>query len=690
MVVRIAFTNVQDSGRPKPTRQDRCLKRFTIGNLRMISYILGSLNNAVVFRFGVSLVKLRVGLAFFLATFLVPLTSFAAAAASPGSPHQNFRVAVYIPVQIVEHMRDRQWLESSWANINRQVKVDKVYIETYRSGVIADDALIESVKKFFLDQGVQVGGGIALTAADTKQFRSFCYTDPNERDYVRRVSELTARHFDDIILDDFFFNNTKTDSDISAKGDKSWSEFRLALMDEAGQNLVVDAARSVNPKVKVTIKFPNWYEHFQGLGFDLDKEPKIFDSIYTGTETRDPVATDQQLQQYESYQIFRYFENIKPGGNLGGWVDTYDIRTIDRYGEELWDTMLAKAPEITLFNWDALLGPVAPGDRDVWKSLDTTFNYDAMLAWHKDSGVSGPADMATAAGYSLAEVDPIAGQLGRPIGLKSYKPYQSSGEDFLHNYLGMIGIPIDLYPTFPTDAAMVLLTESAKDDPQIVDKIKSQLRAGKNVVITSGLLHALQGHGIQDIVEMHETGQVLGVQKYWGAFGPGGGTDLGKSPAILVPRISFLTNDAWPVVRGTANGYAAPLLLMDRYSKGMLFVLTIPDNFNDLYLLPQPVLTALKSYLLGDFPVQLDAPSQVSLFVYDNNRFVVESFGDAPVDVTVSVLGQHSAIRNVATGAITSGEPVPTRPKGQMPLTAKRTSFKLTIMPHSYVAFAEQ
>jgi len=634
-------------------------------------------------------VNLKLVLSFVLAIALLPSTSLADASA-PGSPHQNFRVAVYIPVQVVEHMKDRQWLETSWADINRQVKVDKVYIETYRSGVIADDALIDSVKKFFLDHGVQVGGGIAFTAADSSQFRSFCYTNPQERDYVRRVSELTARHFDDIILDDFFFNNTKTDSDIAAKSDKSWTEFRLALMDEVAQNLVVDAARSVNPKVKVTIKFPNWYPHFPGLGFDLDKEPKIFDSIYTGTETRDPAATDQQLQQYESYQIFRYFENIKPGGNVGGWVDTYDTRYIDRYGEQLWDTMLAKAPEITLFNWDALLGPVVPGDRDAWESLDTTFNYDAMLAWHKASGVPGPPDMATAAGYSLAEVDPIVGQLGHPVGLKSYRPYQSSGEDYLHNYLGMIGIPIDLYPTFPTDAEMVLLTESAKFDPQIVDKIKGQLRAGKNVVITSGLLHALHGHGIEDIVEIQESGQMLDVNQYWGAFGPGGGNNLGESTPLLVPRIGFLTNDAWPVVRATANGYAAPLLLMDRYSKGMLFVLTIPENFNDLYSLPQPVLTALRSYLLQDFPVQLDAPSQVSLFVYDNNHFVVQSFRDAPVTVKVSVLGTHTTIRDVATGANISGEPMPTRPKGQMPLASQRTSFTLTIMPHSFVALAEE
>ena len=183
------------------------------------------------------------------------------------------------------------------------------------------------------------------------QFVSFSYTDPKSRAYVKNVSELTARHFDEIILDDFFFNNTKRDSDIAAKGTASWTAFRLKLMDEVSRDLVVGPAKAVNPKVKVIIKFPNWYEHFQANGYDLDQEPKIFDGIYTGTETRDPVITDQHLQQYESYQIVRYFDNIAPGRNGGGWVDTFDTRYLDRYAEQLWDTMLAKAPEIMLFQW---------------------------------------------------------------------------------------------------------------------------------------------------------------------------------------------------------------------------------------------------------------------------------------------------------------------------------------------------
>jgi hypothetical protein len=604
--------------------------------------------------------------------------------------YKNFRVAIYIPVFVVKQMQDPKWLQTSWDTISHQLKVHKVYIETYRSHQIADEPLLEQLKKFFTDHGVQVAGGIAFTGDEARQFESFCYTDPKDRDYVKNVSELTARHFDEIILDDFFFVNSKRDSDIAAKGSKSWTQFRLDLMDDAAQTLVIGPIKAINPKAKVIIKFPNWYEHFPGLGFDLDKEPKLFDGIYTGTETRDPVITDQHLQQYESYQIFRYFENIAPGRNGGGWVDMFGTRYIDRYAEQLWDSMFAKAPEMTLFFYGGLLQPVTPGDRDAWKSLSTSFNYDQMLAY-RDPSHSTPATIARVAGYSLDQVDPVVGQLGKPIGIQSYKPYQSIGEDFLHNYLGMIGIPIDLHPTFPTNADVVLLTEAAKFDPDIVSKIKTQLQGGKNVVITSGLLRALQGKGIEDIVELRFTGNKVAVHDYVGAFGAGAGNMLGQkqNPDVLIPEIRFLTNDAWPLVRGLASGNGFPLLLMDRYSKGILFVLTIPDNFSDLYNLPPQVLTSIKSYIVGDFPVRLDAPGKVSLFAYDNQTFVVESFADSKTDMTVAITDGVSRIKNLVTGEPITGETPPPHKWPRLNLGPQRTNFHLTLEPHTYAAFAE-
>jgi hypothetical protein len=611
--------------------------------------------------------------------------------------YQNFGVAVYIPVTIVKTFADPKVLQSEWDLINSQVKVDKVYIEVHRDRILADDQLLEDVKAFFVAHGVQVAAGSAFSDLEADQFKSFCYTNAADRDFVKKVAERAARHFDEFILDDFFFVNTKTDSDIAAKGDRSWTDFRLALMDDAGANLILKGAKDVNPKIKVVIKYPNWYEHFQGLGFDLDKGPKMFDGIYTGTETRDPVFTDQFLQQYESYQIIRYFENIKPGGNGGGWVDTYGSLYVDRYAEQLWDTMFAKAREITLFNWRLILQKAYGGTRNDWENLPTSLNFKAVTAdYHPvGEGASPVPTYGTVAGAALRQVDAVLGKLGNPIGIESYRPYQSTGEDFLHNYIGMIGIPIDLHPEFPTDAKTVLLTEDAKFDPDIVAKIKAQLEAGKSVIITSGLLMALKGKGIESICETSVSDNKVLATDYSTGFGAGNRSGLGdddKKPRILFPEVRFLTNDAWGLVSALENGNGYPILLMDKYSKGTFYVWTMPDDFRNLYALPPAVTSAIKDVVMANFPVRIDGPSQVALFAYDNGAFVVESYLPQQAEVKVTVRGEFTKLRNLVTGEVISSyvlEP----PKGfrrMRPDTTPKTHFLVQVLPHSFAAFAPE
>jgi hypothetical protein len=81
--------------------------------------------------------------------------------ATSAPDHDQFKVAVYIPVFVVQRMKDPAYLEKSWNDLSSQVKIDKVYIETYRSGTIADDANLEQVKAFFASHNVQTAGGIA-------------------------------------------------------------------------------------------------------------------------------------------------------------------------------------------------------------------------------------------------------------------------------------------------------------------------------------------------------------------------------------------------------------------------------------------------------------------------------------------------------------------------------------------------
>jgi hypothetical protein len=637
-----------------------------------------------------------------LPSLLCVLVSSAVHAATPAhGAYQNFRTAIYITVASTRQLADPRTLERQYARISSQLRFDKVYLEVYRDGQFADEASLDRIKKFFAAQGVAVSGGVTLAAGGRGgQFGTFDYESPQDRATCQRAIEMAARHFDEVILDDFFFYASKSDADIAAKGNRSWTQYRLDKMREVARDLVLGPARATHPHIRMIIKYPNWYEHFQGLGYDLDQEAQAFDSIYTGTETRDPQITDQLLQQYESYEIIRYFDNIRPnGGNGGGWVDTFGTRYVDRYAEQLWDTLFAKAPEITLFNWAALAqpDPVSAGDRDAWRGQKSSFDWDEMTRSMQGRKSAGGAGWARAAGYSLEQVDRVLGLLGKPIGIASYKPYQSSGEDFLQDYLGNIGIPIELTPRFPAQAELMLLTEQAKLDPDIVAKIKGQLTAGKRVVITSGLLHALQDRGIQDIAEWQYTGRQIAVHEFYEGYGAGNGTRLDQPGAgrdILFPEIHFYTNDSWALLRGVSSSRGLPILLMNRYSRGILYVLDVPDNLGDLYELPQPALGVLRTYLQGGFPVRIDAPPEVSLFAYDNGTFVIESFRPEATAVGISIAGTHPKLKDLisgeeiaASGNSTVNLPARTAAQRRDPDAAARASFSVQIPPHSYRVF---
>jgi len=612
--------------------------------------------------------------------------------------HTNFDVCVYMVVNATRQLgSDPQALSNQWQRICDQLKVDKVYIEAQRDRTVASDENLEAVKKFFIDRGVKVAGGTCLSDGNYPgggQFKSFCYTDPADREFIKNAIQLAARHFDEVIQDDFFFVTTKFDSDIAAKGSRSWTQFRLDLMNEAAQELLIKPAKAANPKVKMVVKFPNWYEHFAGSGFDLDKEPNIFHGIYTGTETRDAESTDQYLQSYESYELIRYFENLAPGRNGGGWVDTFSIQYADRYPEQLVDTVFARAREMTLFEWTAIARPARAGARTNWANLDTSFNFNKLQETVRaEQGSNAPLTFGRIAGDALEKADAILSKLGQPIGVASYRPPHALAEDFLHNYFGMIGIPIELYPTFPTNANLVLLTEAAAADPEIVAKMKGQLMAGKSVVITSGLLRALQGKGIEEIVELQYTDRKILLHEYQGGFGAGtsaalsGGQEGGD---ILFPDIGFLTNDSWPLVRAMAAGRGYPLVLLNHYGKGIFYVWTIPDNFNDLYRMPPSVLSSIKSYIMTGFPMRLDGPSQVAIFAYDNNTCVVQNFRGTEADARIGVAGGATKLRNLATGEVIEAQPQTCFGFGRRGGGERVSYFNAHLLPHSYAAFAAE
>ena len=76
----------------------------------------------------------------------------------------------------------------------------------------------------------------------------------------------------------------KTDYDIKAKGNKSWTQYRLETMREVTANLIVRPAKAVSSRCKVIMKMANWYRPIRRPGNDTEKVPFIADGMFSGTD----------------------------------------------------------------------------------------------------------------------------------------------------------------------------------------------------------------------------------------------------------------------------------------------------------------------------------------------------------------------------------------------------------------------
>jgi len=514
--------------------------------------------------------------------------------------YANFITVTYAPAGYLNDSSIGQ-IKDDIEKVGRYIKLDKIYLETYRSEILVERAKMEALKALFIENGYTVSGGITTTVKKTLM-GSMCFTDPENRKRLGEIAAYTAELFDEVILDDFYFTNCRCDSCIKAKGERDWAEFRLALMNDISENVIIKSAKAANPKVNMIIKFPNWYDSFQANGYNLEDEPKMFDSIYTGTETRDPHYTKQNLPRYLSFFLPRLLEHIKPGKNGGGWYDLFEC-TIEDYLQQAYLTLFAKCREQMLFCFPLL--------------------------------VNEPSYTA-AAGAFYDEADTFMGQIGEPVGVACYKPYHSHGDRLLHEHLGMCGIPLDPYPWYPKDAPVVILTADAAWDGEIVDKIKRSLLNGSKVFVTSGLYEKLADRGIEDILPIDITGRKITTDTFSNsAFGQRNMGYVKADGHITIPHVVYNENDLWVISSAITPYSSHPLLLCGTYGKGKLYILTIPDSPANLYKLPAETLKTIRGEM--NLPVTLECAGRMGLFLYDNNTFILQSFLDRPEQVRVCI-----------------------------------------------------
>jgi len=560
--------------------------------------------------------------------------------------YKNFLTVTYAPAGYLQECSIEQ-IKEDIEKVGKYIKLDKIYLETYRSEDLIEKNKMEEIKSLFIKYGYKVSGGITTTVRKTLM-GSMCFTDPDNRKRLGEIAAYTAELFDEVILDDFYFTNCRCERCIKEKGNRDWAAFRLALMNDVSENVIIKNARAANPKVNLIIKYPNWYDSFQANGYNLEDESKMFDMIYTGTETRDPHYTHQNLPRYLSYFLPRLFENIKPGKNGGGWYDLFEC-SLEDYVQQAYLTLFSKCYEQMLFCFPLLV------------------NLPSYTA---------------AAGAFYDEADLFAGKIGKPVGIACYKPYHSHGERRLYEFLGMIGIPLEPYPYYPADAKRVFLTSDAAWDKDIVAKIKQSLLNGNNVFITSGLYEKLSGSGIEDIFPVEITNRKITTDTFTNSkFGFGNTGYVKSSAPVTIPHVVYNENDIWSLTSAITPFNSHPLLLCGTYGKGSMYVLTIPDTPADLYKLPVETLSLLRREL--DLPVTLECHGRVCLFLYDNNTFIVQSFLDRPEHVRVRInKAGVSVVPLVDTRKVGKRIFVSNAPSG-----SEESLFDILMMPGRYQAF---
>lgn len=513
--------------------------------------------------------------------------------------YKNFNVAVYCPVENIDKITDFDAFTKQFSNITDYVKVGRVYIENFRAMRSAPKEQILKVKDYFEKRGIATSGGITTCASHNTGdgFLSLCYSDEEACKKLKEVVEMNAEIFDEFIFDDFYFLNCRCAKCIKKKGERTWQEFRLEQKKWVTSELIMKPAKKINPDVNVIVKFPQWFEDFNETGYDLAIDTASFDSIYTGNETRNPAYSMQHLPKYLSYVTQRFYGSDKPGKNLGGWFDPYDCKyNLSSYIEQGYLTLFAKTDEVTLFCLDSL-------------TKDPSFkNFPATM------------------GKCFDEMDEYLGKLGNPKGVMAYHPSYGRGENNIHSYLGMCGIPFEPCLLYPKDASDIFLAESAADDPDIVSLMKKSLLNGANVTVTSGFVRKL-GSNFDEFAHIVVSNRKALVSEY--GISKNHGVNLcGKyygDKKIIIPQIDFCTNDTWTIACGYGSDNNFPIVLRWTYGNGNVCVITIPDDYGDLYHYPSEVLDIIRRSFYKTSEIQLVGPSKIMMFLYDNDTLIVES-----------------------------------------------------------------
>jgi len=378
---------------------------------------------------------------------------------------EDLRLSAYVTAHSVQQLADDAAARDASLPVLRAIGISKVYLEVYRSGLAVTRDRLERVRDFFESHRFPTAAGIATVPGGDFGVRAntgltwFNWQNPKTQQDLIGVVRTAAEVFDEFIVDDFLCTGDTSAESEAARAGRSWSEYRRDLLTRLSSEVFINPARKVNPGIRMIIKYPQWYDRFHLFGYDVERKSRLFDQVWVGTETRG--ARTQRFgftQPYEGFVNYRWLGSVA-GEKMGGaWFDHGDCDALD-FVEQAWQTVLAGAGEIILFNYGNLAAG-HPGHALLRRDFDALAELARVVRDH-----------------------PV-------VGTAAYKPPNSDagGDLYLMDAVGMLGIPLVPFAQFPEESPVVVFPTQAAADRDIGERITDALNRGQHLVFTSGFL----------------------------------------------------------------------------------------------------------------------------------------------------------------------------------------------------------
>ncbi len=546
----------------------------------------------------------------------------------------DLSLSVYVTAQTVDQIFSTEAGQREAVSVLKCNGITKVYLEVHRCGFIVSPEILKSSISLLKRNGIDVVGGIAtlpggdIGVPQQGPLTWLNWQNPKTQNDLRKIMEDAAPLFDTFIVDDFFCTSDTSLESKTAKGDRSWSVYRRALLTELAQSVIINPAKAKNPSIKIIIKYPQWYDRFHLFGYDLSTQPALFDGVWVGTETRGQYTQRYGfVQPYEGFINHRWIATLA-GNKIGGaWFDHGDCNELD-FIEQAYQSVLSGAKELIIFNFDSFISG-HPGHHLLRQDFDKL------------------ADLA-----KKVATNPVQGAVG-------YKPVNSDpgGDLYLMDYVGMFGVSLVPDSKYPENSKVIFLPTQSATDQEILSKVTKSLEKGAKIIMTAGFL--------ANANEGEKLAQLAGIKWPLTSIPVISETILldGKPQPIKFPlSMDFQINpDGASVLLETSAGnpfmtqnksiyVINPHTFSQKDFDAVGEVLLCPRQIG-LLELPKPWMNIIRSAFHTDNVPVLDAPSRVSMQQLTDGSFIIHNYNQEKTAIIVQ-LSTEGACTDGFTGKV--------------------------------------